>query len=242
MRFGPTPHLDNLIFQIDAANVKSYPGSGTTLQNIAKAGTGSNASSDVITVTMGTNMTVEDRGYKAFDTNTTSSSAALADNMIGFDSEFEIIFDDGTAYTLETVVGNLQSTSWNSLAGKGTTTNWWTLYLSAYTTWDLRLRDDSGTYRTSDSQSKNLNTNYVHLVTTVDTSRDVRHYIDGALVGSAIASTDTELTLNRICAGYVSGGTTHPLKADMLYFRVYDETLTAAQVLQNYQASKARYA
>jgi hypothetical protein len=78
------------------------------------------------------------------------------------------------------------------------------------------------------------------IVFTATTDRNISFYVDGALLGGPIISNDTQLQINRLMAGYSSGTARYGFQGSMLCARIYAKTLSAAEVLQNFNATRRR--
>ena len=74
---------------------------------------------------------------------------------------------------------------------------------------------------------------------TVATNRDIKFYINGALKDT-VASTDTYLKIDRLGAGYSSGVNRYNYQGVILCCRIYSKTLSDAEVLQNFNATRGR--
>jgi hypothetical protein len=87
-----------------------------------------------------------------------------------------------------------------------------------------------------------------HVVLAFDGTTDattagcVRQYVDGSDKGPAIAlvNADSKITIKRI-GSRGSSGDSHRLEGELGNFRVYDKQLSHAEVLQNYNAQRAKY-
>jgi hypothetical protein len=82
-------------------------------------------------------------------------------------------------------------------------------------------------------------------VFTVDTSRNISFYVDGALLGGSVdlnssGSGTSYVRINRIMAGYSSSTSRYGFQGSMLCARIYSKTLSAAEVLQNFNATRGR--
>ena len=127
-----------------------------------------------------------------------------------------------------------------SLAGRGATSNWF-IWQQGSSTWYPRYRDNNGNYY-RDSSDTNVSgpDDWHQIVFTADTSRNIGFYVDGALLGGTTQAADTENTINRLMAGYSSGTSRYGFQGSMLCTRIYTKTLSAAEVLQNFNATRGR--
>tara|TARA_R100001463_G_scaffold33911_1_gene74905 strand:- start:14 stop:745 length:732 start_codon:yes stop_codon:yes gene_type:complete len=229
---------ENLAMCFDAANPDCYPGSGTTATNLGTRLAYND--NDTIVGIIGSSMTIPTSPTR-FKTNATSGTDDIDYNIIlqdGSGNWRSILFADESAWTQEAVVKSVTGTSWQGISGRGATSPWWTLYISSSTNWHQRWRDAGGHYRTGATQTTNIN-EWHHLVVTADTSRNIRLYTNGVLTNT-IASTNTQCQIQRICAGYSSGGNKYPLRGELLYYRAYDKTLSDNEVMRNYGAMLGR--
>ena len=78
------------------------------------------------------------------------------------------------------------------------------------------------------------------VVFTADTSRNISFYKDGELLGGSVQAADTQTQINRLMAGYSSGTSRYGFQGSMLCARIYAKTLSAAEVLQNFNATRRR--
>ena len=92
----------------------------------------------------------------------------------------------------------------------------------------------------TDENSANIQS-WTHIVTTCDESGNIIHYVNGTKAGDTLVSTNTALDVDRVMGGYVSGGNHHPLRGEMGLYNLYSKTLSAAEVLQNYNATRGRF-
>ena len=74
---------------------------------------------------------------------------------------------------------------------------------------------------------------------TAATDRTVKQYINGVLI-STHTVTNSYVTINRIMAGYASSTSRYGYEGVMLCCRVYGKELSAAEVLQNFNATRGR--
>ena len=127
-----------------------------------------------------------------------------------------------------------------SLAGRGATNNWM-IWQQGSTTWYPRYRDNnSNYYRDSSDTDVSGPDDWHQVVFTADTSRNIGFYVDGALLGGTTQAADTQATVNRLMAGYASGTARYGFQGSMLCARIYAKTLSAAEVLQNFNATRGR--
>ena len=127
-----------------------------------------------------------------------------------------------------------------SLAGRGATNNWM-IWQQGSTTWYPRYRDnDSNYYRDSANTDVSGPDDWHQVVFTADTSRNIGFYVDGALLGGTTQAADTQASVTRLMAGYSSGTSRYGFQGSMLCARIYSKTLSAAEVLQNFNATRGR--
>ena len=245
---GPTVVNDQLVFCFDAGSDKCTDADDAlaSMRDIAPVahssrtdrsmhGDGANGTGNF---TFPTNTGAAKALDLSVSASNSTSDADDYNNRIDLDDD--LVFADEDAYSFE-FWGKLNSNAQNtyhSLGGRGATSPWVIQHKGGANSWTIKLRDNDGTYRSSSAQTTS-STEWYQMMFTVATNRDVKFYINGVLKDT-VASTDTYLKINRIGGGYASGGNRYNYQGVILCCRIYSKTLSDAEVLQNFNATRGR--
>lgn len=156
-----------------------------------------------------------------------------------------IAFTDGSEYSMEFWVklrSGAQAT-FHSLCGKLLTAEWVTVQPSDTTgnSWVINYRDAGATYRTSSTITNvNIQNSWTHVGITVDSSRNVRFFVNGTFLNTVTASS-TVFTVASIMGGYNSGGNYYPLQGSMALCRLYAKRLSDEEIRSNYNSIRPRF-
>tara|TARA_Y100001938_G_scaffold146113_1_gene224299 strand:- start:149 stop:919 length:771 start_codon:yes stop_codon:yes gene_type:complete len=245
---GPVIVTDSLIFNFDAGNDKCTDADDdvTSMRDIGSVAHSSRTDRGLTGA--------GETGNFSFPTNAgavksinigvtgrnSSVDATNYQNRIGLDDD--ILLADESAWTFEFWAkpnANAEHT-FLSLAGRGATSPWF-IWQHGSTTFYPRYRDNNGNYYRDSANTNCPDPDDWHqVVFTADTSRNISFYKDGELLGGSVQAADTQTQFNRFMAGYSSGTTRYNFQGDFLCIRVYSKTLSAAEVLQNFNATRRR--
>jgi hypothetical protein len=217
INYNPRTVTDGLVLCLDAANSKSYPGSGTTWTDLSGNG-------NTGTLVNGVGYNIGNLGSLSFDgsndyVNVSSSSLGLSSGTISF------WIKSGTSRDIY----NTHSGGWNqnTLWGDGN---------------NLVLRISNGTPSVGDvsiSSSLVFNNNFHFVCTqwTIGGERSI--WLDGTKRASLtntlqyVPSSTFEVGYKSWSASYYSG--------NMYNVMSYNRALTAAEISQNFNALRSRY-
>jgi hypothetical protein len=226
---NPRIVTDGLVLCLDAANKRSYPGSGTTWFDLS--GNGNNG-----TLVNGVGFNGDNGGGLVFDGTDDYIDTSLI--MTGTDITFEVWFkaDNQTSSTASIlrpimIQGNFIepneameiSILRNGSADHGKI---------RFTIGD----DDSGTHTTS--QTYNDNIWHQAVLTKINTLGHA--YIDNVLL-SSVSGTSTVNTSTGVQIGGSSTAVVRKLLGSIGISRVYNRALTPQEIRQNFNATKSRY-
>ena len=153
-----------------------------------------------------------------------------------------ILFADQDAWSMEfwAKPNSDAEHTFMSLAGRGATNNWM-IWQHGSTTWYPRYRDNnSNYYRSAGNENVSNPDDWHQVVFTADTSRNITFYVDGAAIGGSTQAADTQASVTRLMSGYSSGTSRYGFQGVMLCARIYAKTLSAAEVKQNFEATRWR--
>jgi hypothetical protein len=204
--------VNGLVLHLDASNTASYPGSGTTWNDISGNNNNAALNSAVFTTTSG----VSFFNFSATFARTTfvkAASMTFSSWAKTSDPANAMLFNAGNNFTGPDLFFWSNMLHWN--------------------VWD------AGNSPFGFSTS-NINTNW-HNYTVVNNAvtNVATLYFDGVQVGTAVYRSPT-YTTNFYIGGAGNGGD-WGWKGGIANFQVYNAVLTAAEVLQNYNALKSRF-
>ena len=220
----------NLILHYDPSNPLSYPGSGTTINNLASSshpGTMSNitASANYFTYN-GTNSQISVADDAALEPGSGSWTveAWVNQSVTGNDVVLGKFNNGGAAqnvgYSIRTT-GAVHYAQYGSGSGSGSTL-----------------------YQNSSNLSATSNTWYqLVYVWTNGGTKTFETFVNGAIVGSVSHSLSSVLNTNTplYIGSYNGGEYAQWYDGKIGIVRIYNTALTSAQILQNYNADKAKY-
>ena len=219
---GPKTITDGLVFCLDAANPKSYPGTGTTLFDLS--GNGNNGS-----LINGPAYSSENKGIIEFDgVNDTcrvgnDSSISISDNLtLSFWFYFTAL--DPGKYSVNFI--RKMSTTADA--------NFIIYFDGAYTPGKVRmLANRNGVWGVVSPDSPTLTPNaWYNIVWTYDNGGLM--YTNGVVNGPKVSSGTLATNTEQLRIGdELSGGISD--------VRMYNKALTAEEVQQNYNATKSRF-
>ena len=233
-RYSPKIVTDGLIFAVDAANKKSYPGSGTTITDIGgRENTG--------TLTNGPTFASGDGGSIAFDDT---------NDYITFGNTSTLNFEWNDPHSIEVWLKRSNSGS-SYIVGKNESSG---NYRGTEFTFSGA---DAVQYLLRNTNSAS---NRIFSRTTYTYNDGLWHQFVVTYDGSGNASgigiyADTVSDVNAIDNGNITGGITSTAKAvigarngSANYFggniasvKYYNKVLSASEITQNYEAQKSRY-
>ena len=233
MFVGPNIVTDGLVLALDTANVKSYPGSGTTWYD--KSGNGNNG-----TLTNGPTFDSGNGGSIVFDG---------ANDFVEFNNDS--IFNFGTSnisFRFIVTTNNSTFDRWNALYIKrGSGSDDIRTYIRPQTSADGILR-----LYIAASTSMDITTPIINILGTFDInfvlirSQYWAIYINGVLIGTNNTNNAFTDKQNSNISGPASPrfgnqlGGEYP-NLNLFNFQIYNRALTAEEVLQNYNATKSRF-
>ena len=224
------PVTTNIVLYYDPSNLSSYPGSGTTINDLS--GNGLNGSLSNITFTS-----------PYFTYNGTSSQVSVADN---------VLLEPGSGdWTMEVWVN--QSVSGNDVVlGKfdfgGLSQDVSYSIRTTSTTYYAQYGSGSGSgptlFANSTSYVGTLNTWYqlVYVFTNV-ASNTIETFVNGVSIGTVSHSLASILntTTGLYIGSYNNGEYPQWFDGRIGITRLYNKSLTASEVLQNFNADKSKY-
>lgn len=219
---GPDIITDGLVFAYDAGSTRSYPGSGTTVSNIIDGLTG--------TLVNGVAFNSANGGYWEFD---------------GTDDYISITNANSPQFTANQSFTISYTLKLNSVSG-----GFWTPVMKGsfgQSYGHLIINDDLLVYTDTDSSveytANNIFTNdankWVFVTQTYDGSR-IYVYRNGELFGQSGTGIGFTTSTSNLYLGS-NNSTGYYLDGDMANLKMYNRALTAAEVLQNYNAQKNRF-
>ena len=220
---GPRIVTNGLVIYLDAGNHKSYPGTGTTWNDLS--GNGNNG-----TLTNGPTFNTSNKGSIELDG---------ADDYISFGD----ILNLGTSdFTLEAIAKKTSGGDYYSrIAAKATYTSpGWSFYFgqspgssapSVYFAWDSNWTSIDGTAPLVFNQ-------YYHLLTTRN-GNTIALYINGALQSSKTLTYNFNSNYSYILGGNGTGA--ENFYGNLALWRHYTKGFSTTEVLQNYNATKGRF-
>lgn len=217
---GPEIPSSGLVLAIDAANTKSYPGSGTTVSNLASS---SFLGAMQNSITYSTNKFsldgVDDRIYFNLGTNT---SVRCYDSTIVFCVNLPVVSGG------QRCILSYRGGSGGSLyIGKSS---------SAIFSYYDSLNQPSYVIGTIAA-----NTPFVCAITLDATNTTITHYINGVSAGGVARTGWASAYNNILYLGYDFGGTNEFMIGDFYTFLHYNRVLTATEIKQNYYALRSRF-
>ena len=226
--FGPKAVTDGLVFSLDAGNTKSYPGSGATWTDRSLS---KNNSTLVNTPTYSST----NGGYLSF--SSASSQYATASNpgsLTRWTAEVMVRFTSSYSTKVAMVVGGQYDLSSNLNFTIGTN--------NAPINYNIAVGFFNGAWRSTTGVAYPLNT-WVHITGTYDGST-VRQYTNGVQVQTlnyvGTPASGGEIRINRRWDDVVSSG--NLFDSNIAAVRIYNRALTAAEVSQNFNALRVRFA
>jgi hypothetical protein len=223
---NPRIATDGLVLCMDPANVKSYPGSGTTWTDVSG---NNNGNSLVGTITYSNSV------FNTNATNVTTESLLSTASLL--------TFPDASEYTFDFYV-KLRSSApatFHSLTGRQSTNPWLSIFPNdtSGASWYIRYRQGA-TYYNTVSINYNIQTNWANITVTADQSRNVRFYLNGVLQDT-IAIPSTLFYVSVLAGGYLSGGNYYCLQGSMSSVKMYNRTLSVNEIQQNFNALRGRF-
>jgi len=221
---------DNLVLYLDAANTKSYPGSGTW-NDISGKG-------HAATIT-GATYNSDKGGCFIFDGE--NDYATITDSS-------DFLFGTGS-FTEEAWHKRGGNTTWEAPIQRGNSSSWGGLWINAAgNIWPYHYTESSGvvTLDTGDAAG----TDWMHHMTTTTNTGSavtIKVYKNGVLLDSGTTSTsgwqpkNTSVGTDINIGGY-SGASDYWYEGRIGLIRIYKgKALSAAEVKQNYNAQKTRF-
>jgi len=178
-----------------------------------------------------------------FDTPTiTTNNRIVLLSSTGIDNT--ISFTDGSEYTIECwcKIASDAVENYHSIAGRGTTNPWLGILKNA-SSYNLFFRQSGGTYFYSTTINVSVFTGWTQVVFSVSASRVVSYYVNHAAgtFTDADTVTNTFFTINRLAAGYTSGGAYYAFDGNIGPINIYNRALSAAEVTNNFEALRNRF-
>jgi hypothetical protein len=229
---GPNIVTDGLVFAVDPGSERSYSGTGTTASSLMTAYDG--------TLINGTAFSTDNGGIWeldgvndriSFDGATILGYLGVTsgiDNNVAYSMEAWIKIDaypSGIAASGDTIMGHRDSLGIGlQVFGTGTT---------AYINFGYRTNNNY------DSGNITIN-EWHHVVGTRAVGGAIVIYIDGVADLTVNGNNAIDYTTNSFEIGYAVDRI-GPFNGDISSTRIYNKSLTAAEVLQNYNAQKSRF-
>jgi hypothetical protein len=223
---GPDIITDGLVFSLDAGSERSYPGSGTAWNDLS-------SSKIVYTLNNGPSFDSGNGGtfdFDGVDQHANSGSAPIAAGS--------------TAYSMEAVFKTNTTSAIQVVWEQGTT-----VQTTGTRACMILLNNGAGGFngQSADFHAINYSANtWYHWVITMDTSLSTNKckiYINGTL--SAQGNPNNQATLNIGADGSRVGNklsnSTENFDGNIALTRAYNRVLTAAEVIQNFNAQKNRF-
>lgn len=222
MAFAYSPKIvtDGLVFAVDAANTKSYPGSGTTWKDLS--GNGNDG-----TLTNGPTFDSGNGGSIVFDGT---------DDYISFGNPAEVQFIYTNEFSLEAWFNPDALSGFKHIIGK-TYVNYRVAQNGSAVS--FRLDANNLTFQTSGILVAGK---WHHMVATWHpATKTARIYINGQLAATGVNNTvDWTDTSANFQLGN-SPGENYYFDGKITLGKAYSKTLTPSEVLQNYNALKSRF-
>lgn len=208
---------DGLIVHLDAANVKSYPGSGTTWYDLSGNGNNGTLSSHTYTSNLSESYFVFSGSGAAV---VPSFSKSIANQMT-----MEVVYMSSATDTFST---------YGRIVDRGDTT----ISLGTASTYRLRAWTYAGGSRSSESQVSGIGQDglWHHLIYTYDGS-NTSLYLDG-VYQNGYAKTGN---LENPASITIGNGDGNLFNGRIALFKYYENGFTSSQVNQNFEALRGRY-
>jgi len=221
-KYNPRVVTNGLSVYVDAANPRSYPGTGNTWYNLVTGAIGGTM--------VGVGYSTLNGGYFNFSGlqhMTFASTPPVGQSTLSSTVEivayrnntggFEVMFGGGnTTNNQAYYFGNRQNSS---------------NFMNAYYANDL------------DTATPTTNVAWNHYVATYDNATGRRAtYYNGTLLGQNVSGvTNTSASVFTIGAFNLLGTPTYHFSGRIAFTKIYNRALTAQEILQNYNATKQRY-
>ena len=229
MSFNYSPRIitDGLVLYLDAANKKSYPGSGTAWNDLTRNGNNG-------TLTNGPTFNSSNLGSIVFDG--TNDYVSVSDNatLNNLNGSISIWFNNNGTYgvsgsgTSEIIGKHTAGGSFNGYGINITNTN-----VFAY------VKNTSTNYFTF-TGGNIVNNKWYNATITYTNNGNLLLYNNGILVGNRALGT---LTTNSdpLRIGYANDPYWEPFNGNISLSMVYNRVLTNDEIIQNYNALKGRF-
>lgn len=228
---GPNAVNDGIILSLDAGNIKSYPGNGTTWSNLS-----------------GNNITASfnNPGSSSFSNGTIvfTPSSSIVNSPIG---SFYRITDSRissltTELTLETWVNPaILGIGIRPVSPRITETSQPLGFALAANTIHAEINTSTGWNTTSTSNTNIQTDKWIHIMqTTSDSIKSFKTYVNGALVRDT-TFTGTPNSGGGLLIGRGFYGGSYNYSGSIAIVNYYNRALTPDEVLQNFNAHRSRF-
>jgi hypothetical protein len=230
---GPNIITDGLVLHLDAANTKSYVlGSTTWYDKSGNNNTGSLVNGPTFNSANGGTIV-----FDGIDDYSTISIPSISESSMTFSFYFKSMINSGNDWkdfaTLTTTANTVLAFEKGGNNGFALTNNYLKVYpIIPYNSSYLPLIENAGFYVG--------NNNICNFTLTVNTSSWVL-YGNGILYGSGSVSGITTNVFNKLTLGNDTSRSSRASNCQIYNVQLYNRALSAAEVLQNYNATKARF-
>ena len=221
-KYNPSVVRNGLALYLDAANPRSYSGSGNTWYNIISGAIGGTMVGVGYSTSNGGYFNFTGSQYMTFASTPPVGQSSLSSTVEIFayrnsTGGFEVMFGGGnTAANQAYYFGNRQNSS---------------NFMNAYYANDL------------DSSTPTTNVAWNHYVATYDNSTGRRAtYYNGTLLAQNVSGvTNNSASVFMIGAFNLLGTPSYHFNGRIAFVKIYNRALTAQEISQNYNATKMRY-
>lgn len=228
---GPQLITDGLVLCLDAANAKSYPGSGATWRDLRNYGN--------FTLNAGYTYSTANNGYIAFDGNNGSwSSDSNTARTVFANSSFSLV-----TFIYLTDTASLDAPTFARICEKnGYPNSYYLMQVSSTGSFNFQGYDNSATPKswTFNAASNLLSNTWYMLTSTIDrTNNTANNYINNSL--SAFINLPVGFAAISPAGGFFIPSTYAEIGARYGNFLIYNKALSNNEIKQNYNAFKGRY-
>ena len=214
MNYGPKTITNGLVLYLDAANKKSYPGSGTTWTDLS-------GNNNTGTLTNGPTFDSNNGGSIVFDgTNDYVSNTMSNPGSMPITFEFWIYSNSSSPVGIFDTAPNTGDVLRNYSAGN---VEW-------------HIASPSIALGLSANTWTNIILQFYFSI-----NRKIEYYKNGSLITTGTGSTSSTYAWNSLTFGNINGGSAGWYSGKMSIIKIYNRTLSATEVLQNYNATKRRF-